>query len=281
MRFGYPIAGSGVTIQSRELRAPRRRGVRGPEFDHHLSAICLFYVYLRHRSDLTSFLIVGALIVPVAIFSNFIRVMVLVLITYYFGEAAAQGFLHDFAGLTLFLVALLTIIRDGFTVLRAQGQSEGKSMSSELPSDLPQRLSRREVVAGLAMMAAAGTALARKPDIEVNYLGNRKLDQILPNRIGRWKFVSTSGLIVPPKDQLALALYAQTVTRVYDDGKTPIMLLLAYSAKPKRVPAGSPAGILLHGRRICSVRFRHTRNHTRATTEFPGEHAFGDAGRTR
>ena len=102
-------------------------------------------------------------------------------------------------------------------------------MTSELPSDLPQRLSRRQVVAGLAMMAAAGTALARKPDIEVNYLGNRKLDQILPNRIGRWKFVSTSGLIVPPKDQLALALYAQTVTRVYDDGKTPIMLLLAYS----------------------------------------------------
>ena len=102
-------------------------------------------------------------------------------------------------------------------------------MSSEFPSDLPQRLSRRQVVAGLAMMAAAGTALARKPDIELNYLGNRKLDQILPNRVGRWKFVSTSGLVVPPKDQLALALYAQTVTRVYDDGKTPIMLLLAYS----------------------------------------------------
>ena len=75
-----------------------------------LSAICLFYVYLRHRSDLISFLIVGLLIIPVAIFSNFIRVMVLVLITYYYGEAAAQGFLHDFAGLTLFLVALLTII---------------------------------------------------------------------------------------------------------------------------------------------------------------------------
>ena len=75
-----------------------------------LSAICLFYVYLRHRSDFTAFLIVGALIVPVAIFSNFIRVVALVLITYYLGEAAAQGFLHDFAGLTLFLVALVSII---------------------------------------------------------------------------------------------------------------------------------------------------------------------------
>ena len=52
---------------------------------------------------------VGALIVPIAIFSNFVRVLVLILITYYSGEAAAQGFMHDFAGLTLFVVALLAI----------------------------------------------------------------------------------------------------------------------------------------------------------------------------
>jgi exosortase/archaeosortase family protein len=42
-------------------------------------------------------------------FANFVRVIILVLITYYFGEAAAQGFLHDLAGLTLFAVALATI----------------------------------------------------------------------------------------------------------------------------------------------------------------------------
>jgi exosortase/archaeosortase family protein len=45
----------------------------------------------------------------VAIFSNFVRVATLILVTYYFGEAAGQGFIHDFAGLTVFLVALLTI----------------------------------------------------------------------------------------------------------------------------------------------------------------------------
>ena len=47
--------------------------------------------------------------IPIAVFSNFIRVIVLILITYYLGEAAAQGFLHDFAGLTMFAVALLTV----------------------------------------------------------------------------------------------------------------------------------------------------------------------------
>jgi exosortase/archaeosortase family protein len=36
-------------------------------------------------------------------------VIILILITYYLGEAAAQGFLHDFAGLTMFAVALLSV----------------------------------------------------------------------------------------------------------------------------------------------------------------------------
>jgi exosortase len=108
--IGYPIASSGVTIQIANYELLVAAACAGLNSIISLSAICLFYVYLRHRSDLIAFLIVGALILPVAIFSNFIRVLLLVLVTYYLGEAAAQGFLHDFAGLTVFLVALLTII---------------------------------------------------------------------------------------------------------------------------------------------------------------------------
>jgi hypothetical protein len=36
--------------------------------------------------------------------------MALSLITYHFGDAAGQGFLHGFAGMVLFLSALLLII---------------------------------------------------------------------------------------------------------------------------------------------------------------------------
>lgn len=91
-------------------------------------------------------------------------------------------------------------------------------------------LSRREVVTGLALLSAAGVAAARKPNISLDYLGKQTLEKVVPEQIGRWKFVSSSGLVVPPKDQLALAIYAQTLTRVYYDGTTPIMLLVAYSA---------------------------------------------------
>lgn len=103
-------------------------------------------------------------------------------------------------------------------------------MTAEFPPDRTRKLSRREVVAGLAMLGAGGIAAARKPDIKLDYLGKKTLDDVLPAQIGRWKFVSTSGLVVPPKDQLSLALYSQTVTRVYSDGQSAIMLLIAYSA---------------------------------------------------
>ena len=36
--------------------------------------------------------------------------MTLTLITYYFGDAAGQGFLHGFAGMVLFISALLLIL---------------------------------------------------------------------------------------------------------------------------------------------------------------------------
>lgn len=104
-------------------------------------------------------------------------------------------------------------------------------MSDTLVPDGSRVLTRRELIVGLAMLSASGIALARKPSIELNYLGTETLEKILPKRIGRFKFVSKSGLVVPPNDQLSLELYSQTLTRVYSDGKSTIMLLIAYSAR--------------------------------------------------
>ena len=107
--LGYPIASSGVTIQIAQYELLVAAACAGLNSIISLAAICLFYVYLRHRTNFVAFLVTAAAVIPVAIFSNFVRVILLILITYYMGEAAAQGFLHDFAGLTMFAVALLTI----------------------------------------------------------------------------------------------------------------------------------------------------------------------------
>ena len=107
--LGYPIGGSGVTIQIAQYQLLVAAACAGLNSIISLGAICLFYVYLRRRSDFGSFAVVAVSVIPIAIFSNFIRVVALILITYYFGEAAGQGFIHDFAGLTMFAVALMTV----------------------------------------------------------------------------------------------------------------------------------------------------------------------------
>ena len=107
--FGYPIASSGVTIQIGQYQLLVAAACAGLNSIVTLAALCLFYVYLRHRSDPIAFLIIAAAAIPVAIISNFVRVLALILITYHFGDAAAQGFIHDFAGLLMFSVALLAI----------------------------------------------------------------------------------------------------------------------------------------------------------------------------
>ena len=75
-----------------------------------LEALGLLYLNLVRRDSLFRNVGLAILIVPISFTANVIRVMALSLITYHFGDAAGQGFLHGFAGMVLFLSALLLII---------------------------------------------------------------------------------------------------------------------------------------------------------------------------
>jgi exosortase len=106
---GYPIASSGVTIQIAQYELLVAAACAGLNSIISLSAICLFYGYLRHRTNFAAFVMIALAVIPIAVFSNFVRVLILILITYYLGESAGQGFLHDFAGLTMFAAALFAV----------------------------------------------------------------------------------------------------------------------------------------------------------------------------
>lgn len=107
--LGYPIAGAGVTIQIGQYQLLVAEACSGLNSLVSLSAIALFYIYIRHQANWRYSLLLFLAIIPVAIFANLIRVLILILLTYHAGEAAAQGFLHNFAGITMFSCALLTI----------------------------------------------------------------------------------------------------------------------------------------------------------------------------
>ena len=75
-----------------------------------LEALGLFYLnVVRHTAVLRN-VVLALLIIPISFTANVIRVIVLTLITYHFGDAAGQGFLHGFAGMVLFLTALSLIL---------------------------------------------------------------------------------------------------------------------------------------------------------------------------
>jgi EpsI family protein len=87
---------------------------------------------------------------------------------------------------------------------------------------------RRKFLLGLLFGSAAGVAAWRLPRRNMDLLGNQKLEDLVPKKIGPWNFVANSGLVVPPNDPALNALYRQQLTRVYSDGTNPpIMLLMA------------------------------------------------------
>jgi exosortase len=107
--LGYPIAQAGVVIFIAQYELLVAAACAGLNSLISLSAIGLFYVYVRHKSNWRYAAILMLAIVPAALLANWLRVVILVLLTYHFGEATAQGFLHNFAGIIMFGLALSTI----------------------------------------------------------------------------------------------------------------------------------------------------------------------------
>lgn len=104
---GYPIARSGVTLSIGQYQLLVADACSGLNSMFSLSALGLLYMYFMGRKSWLHNGIMLASILPIAFVANIVRVMVLVLITYYWGDEAGQGFLHGSAGMVLIIAALL------------------------------------------------------------------------------------------------------------------------------------------------------------------------------
>ena len=108
--FGYPIARNGVVLSIGQYQLLVADACSGLHSMYSLSALGFLYLYMvGHASKLQNFIILAS-ILPIAFAANIVRVIALVLVTFYFGDAVAQGFIHKFAGMILFAVALLLLV---------------------------------------------------------------------------------------------------------------------------------------------------------------------------
>jgi len=107
---GYPIARSGVILQIGQYKLLVADACAGLHTLFTLEALGLLYLNIVRHNSVFRNIVLAICIVPISFTANVFRVMVLTLITYYFGDEAGQGFLHGFAGMVLFLSALILIV---------------------------------------------------------------------------------------------------------------------------------------------------------------------------
>jgi exosortase B len=106
----YPVARNGVILQIGQYQLLVADACAGLQTLLTLEALGLLYLNVVQHTSLFRNITLAILIIPISFTANVIRVIALTLITYNFGEAAGQGFLHGFAGMILFLSALILIL---------------------------------------------------------------------------------------------------------------------------------------------------------------------------
>ena len=107
--MGYPIARTGVMIMIGPYQLLVADACAGLNSLYSLTALGLLYLHITPAGGRLRIALLLASIVPIAFAANVMRVVILSLLTYHFGEEAGQGFIHGLAGIVLFVIALLLL----------------------------------------------------------------------------------------------------------------------------------------------------------------------------
>lgn len=106
-RMGYPVSRAGVILNVGQYQLLVADACAGLNSMFTLEALGLLYLNLTNSKSAARNVTLAVLIIPISFTANIVRVMILVLVTYHFGDEAGQGFVHRFAGMVLFVVGLL------------------------------------------------------------------------------------------------------------------------------------------------------------------------------
>ena len=109
-QLGYPVGRSGVVMTVGPYQLLVADACAGLNSMFTLEALGMLYMNLMKYTSVPRNVALALLLIPISFIANIIRVMILVLVTYHFGDEAGQGFVHGFAGMVLFLVALALML---------------------------------------------------------------------------------------------------------------------------------------------------------------------------
>ena len=124
--MGFSIVRDGLNILIDQYNIAVQDACSGMNSLFSLSAIGLVYLYLRRGSTWWYLALMIPPIIVFAIVGNLARVVAVIGLTHYFGDAVAQGYLHESAGLLVFLVALLGVVGVDFMAARFAFKKGGR-----------------------------------------------------------------------------------------------------------------------------------------------------------
>ena len=95
-----------------------------------LLALAVAYAFFIRISSWKRWILICSAI-PIAIFTNAMRVIVTGILAQYWGEKAAQGFFHEFAGLVVFGLAMVMLVLFGALLTRWGKKTEDRESKTE------------------------------------------------------------------------------------------------------------------------------------------------------
>ena len=108
--LGYAVGSSGTTIQVDGVELLIATACSGINSIIGICALGLLYTYLRRGDAPVYSILLVIILLPTAVMTNFVRILILVLITHYLGESAGQGVAHEATGMGMFLFSMLILI---------------------------------------------------------------------------------------------------------------------------------------------------------------------------
>ena len=230
--FGYPIARDGVVLTIGPYSLLIADACSGLNSMVALSGIGLLYVYLAGHTSRAHNVVLLLSVLPIAFLANIIRVILLVLITYYGGESSGQAF-HDHAGVLEVALAFGRLLR-----IRSPAHVDHPRAACAGFAD------RREPVRHES--AATGAHGRRRwcwhrsaawyltPRTPARAGDGAALAQLVPRSFGEWRELDAPAAAVDPRGQRpgetdSEAPYDDVLMRSYINARGDVvMLALAY-----------------------------------------------------
>ncbi len=229
--LGYPVVREGVTLAVGSHEMLVADACSGMASLTSLVAMVLLYAHLTGGTLRARALLLVAVALPAAVAANVLRVLMLALVAYHFGDDAAQGVVHQAAGLAVFVAALAMVVG----VDRIAFGQRYMQLSKRPPRnahDSARLVPRAALCAWLAALGMTGAAVAAplmmpQPVADAGF----HLERLVPERFGDWRIDADVAPVAPAPDVQAKLerLYGQVLSRTYVNGAGErMMLTVAY-----------------------------------------------------